>query len=319
MTEGHPEAPALLVIEPGTAREQSIPIHDRLMIGRQRGDAADAIGGVVIEDESVSRLHAEIRLYEHQDEAWVIDMSTNGTLVNGRRIERSVPVQLKPGDRLRIGPTELEFRSTRFVSVSGQDRSATVKSVITGQMVMAVGDVILFSTISEYTDERVLLEGIDALYSELRRSLARHHGVLSNYVGDAFFASWELASHPDAAEQAVSFALEANERIRAIGSALPLRDPSGGPIRMGWGIALGPAAMTSVTGRLMTVLGDTTNVAFRLSGMAGRSGWSDLIVTDAVHAATSGTFGFTDRYEVEVKGRVDKVAVYGAGHLNHSR
>ena len=63
-------------------------------------------------------------------------------------------------------------------------------------MVMVVGDIIGFSTIAETTGDRVLLENIDRLYAGLRQILARHHGTLSNYVGDAFFATWEAAA-PD--------------------------------------------------------------------------------------------------------------------------
>ncbi len=245
----------------------------------------------------------------------MVDMSRNGTRLNGSRIERSVPMQVKPGDRLTVGPKDLEFRSERFASPSSHDPFRTLKELTTGQMVMVVGDVISFSTISQYTDEAVLLQGIDTVYSQLRRSLARHHGVLSNFVGDAFFASWELPSRPDAAEQAVSFALESNERVREVAPALALRDPSDKPIRMGWGISSGPAAVTTGTGGLTTVLGDTTNVAFRLAGIAGRGGWSEVIVTEAVHRQVSGIFRFSDRHEVAVKGRAGEVAVYGVQHL----
>jgi class 3 adenylate cyclase len=315
MAEPDAAALAVLVVDPGAEGERSIPVQDRLVVGRHGADSADPTRRLEIDHESVSRTHLEIHLYPEQDTAWVVDLSRNGTRLNDSRIERSVPVQLRPGDRLRVGPAVLEFRSERFASSSSVDPHSTVKDLIAGPMVMVVGDVVSFSTMSQYTEETVLLEGIDTLYSELRQCLARHHGLLSNYAGDAFFASWELASRPDAAEEAVSFALESNQRVREIGPALALRDPSGEPIRMGWGISLGPAAMTSGSGRLMTVLGDATNVAFRLSAIAGRDGWSDVIVTKAVQEGLAGRFDFTEPHEVAVKGRSGNVAVYGARSL----
>ena len=309
--ERDPVALAFLVVDPATERERLVPVHDRLVVGRE-DDPVDPARRLVIDSESVSRTHLEIRLYAELDQAWVVDTSRNGTRLNGSRIERSVPVHLKPGDRLNVGPAELEFRSERFASSSSVDPGSTINELVTGQMVTVVGDVVSFSTMSQYTDEAVLLRDIDTVYAELRQLLARHHGVLGNYVGDAFFALWELANRADGVDQAVMFALRANQRVREIGPALSLRDPSGQPLRMGWGISLGPAAMSSASGRLMTVLGDATNVAFRLSAIAGRDEWSDVLVTRSVWKRVTGTFTFGERQEVTVKGRAGTVVVYGA-------
>jgi class 3 adenylate cyclase len=71
-----------------------------------------------------------------------------------------------------------------------------------------------------------------------------------------------------------------------------------------------------VTGMFVTVLGDATNVAFRLSGMAARGGWRGVIVTDAVRAKTSDRFHFTESSEVEVKGRTGTVTVHGVRRLD---
>ena len=100
-----------------------------------------------------------------------------------------------------------------------------------------------------------------------------------------------------------------------IAAGLDLRDPGGGPLRMGWGVALGPAAVSQLTGMLVTVLGDATNVAFRLSGLAGRDGRPGVLVTDAVHRATSAAFAFTPPSAIQVKGRSQPVQVLGASRL----
>ncbi len=75
---------------------------DVLGIGRQ--DTSD----VSLSDPGVSRRHAEIR--REGDEWVVVDLgSTNGTLVNGKRVKRH---RLVPGDRVVVGDTHLEFRRT---------------------------------------------------------------------------------------------------------------------------------------------------------------------------------------------------------------
>ena len=306
--------PGTLVLAPDTERERSTPVYDWLVVGREC-PGVDERHRLLIEEPTISRTHLELWLDHDRDQAWLTDRSTNGTRLNGQRIERSVPTPIKPGDRVRLGDAELQFRSRRFIAPVSSLALDTVRQIAVAEMVMVVGDIVSFSSIAEYTDDRVLLENIDRLYAELRRILARHHGTLSNYVGDAFFATWEAAASPDAARAAVAFAVEAAETVPRIASRLDLRDPSGGPIQMGWGVAGGPAAVSLMTGMLVSVLGDTTNVAFRLSGVAGRDGRPDVLVTDAVRRATGPRFAFTQPSAIRLKGRSQAVEALGAGRL----
>lgn len=303
-------SPLALLVPLGGAGEPPIPIYDRLVIGRECAGVDDA-HRILIDHESVSRNHLELRLEPILDQAWIIDRSTNGTRLNGGRIERSTPVQIRPGDRISVGTSSFEFRADRFTATSTFDPRMTVKTVSRTDMVMVVGDIASFSSISEYTDDGVLLESIDRLYTGLHRLLSRHHGTLTNYVGDAFFATWETSETPGAMLAAVRFALDALDHVRSVAPSLPLRDPLGQPLRMGWSVGAGQAAVSSMTGMLVTVLGDATNVTFRLSGIAGRDGWPDVVVTELVRAACGDEFTFTPRAEVHVKGRTGEVGVYG--------
>lgn len=73
---------------------------DVVAIGRL--DACD----VALADPGVSRRHAEV--HREGDEWVVVDSgSTNGTIVNGKRVNRH---RLKKGDRITVGDTVLEFR-----------------------------------------------------------------------------------------------------------------------------------------------------------------------------------------------------------------
>ncbi len=82
--------PPLLALDWTGAREE-------LLVGRH------AACDVVLEHQSVSRRHARLSF---RDGHWVLrDLdSTNGTRVNGRRVIRC---RLEPGDRLRLGSSEL--------------------------------------------------------------------------------------------------------------------------------------------------------------------------------------------------------------------
>jgi hypothetical protein len=79
---------------------RDIPVTgDRVLLGRSR--ECD----IRLVDTNVSRRHAEVR---HEDDAyWIVDLgSTNGTELNGRRVERS---KLSDGDRITLGATDLRF------------------------------------------------------------------------------------------------------------------------------------------------------------------------------------------------------------------
>ena len=54
---------------------------------------------------STSRKHAEVR---HEEDAyWIVDLgSLNGTIVNGKRVDRQ---RLRDGDRITLGSTEIVF------------------------------------------------------------------------------------------------------------------------------------------------------------------------------------------------------------------
>ncbi len=71
----------------------------RLVLGRSRGC------DVYVNDLNVSRRHAELR--QEGATYWIVDLgSTNGTIVNGKRVERE---RLRDGDRITLGSTEIVF------------------------------------------------------------------------------------------------------------------------------------------------------------------------------------------------------------------
>lgn len=287
---GQPDEPlGYLVVVDDRGLERSVPIWDQLFVGRECGGISEH-RRLVIPDPEISRTHLEIRLDAASDQAFVIDTSTNGTLLNGMRLERAVPLQIKPDDEIRIGDVALIFRSQRFTAGTGFAAGITRTRISQAAMVLVVGDVINYSTISQVTDERVVAQSLHALWHQLGGVLRAHHGTLNHYAGDAMFAVWEARRFPRAAELAIDFALAGNQLVDEIGPQLPLRSPDGSPIRMGWGVVRGMAALAAMTRSADAVIGDATNVAFRLSGLADRQGRAAVIVTSGVQHSVAGQF-----------------------------
>ena len=93
-----------LIVDESPSLEQGLIVElDSQAVTVGRASANDlALDG----DEYASSRHA--RIEPRRDGIWVHDLgSTNGTYVNGARIDR--PRRLAPGDVVRVGETDLRF------------------------------------------------------------------------------------------------------------------------------------------------------------------------------------------------------------------
>jgi adenylate cyclase len=303
---GKPEAHLIMRAGDGA---HIVPIFDQLFVGRDCAGIAEQ-RRLVIDQPGISRNHLEIRLDPATDQAFLIDTSTNGTLLNGERLERAVLVPLRPDDQIRIGDLALRFRSDRFNAVGAAGTDFTETRIVEEIMVMVVGDVTNYSTISEVTDSKVIAESLNYLWHELRRVLRTHRGTLNHYAGDALYAVWGLRTLPNANELAIDFALAANQEVDYLAPKLPLRAPDGSPIRMGWAVVQGKAAIAAMTRTVEAVIGDATNVAFRLAGIAGRGGRAAVMTTDVVHAFAEAKYVWGPAEQVAIKGRKGMQTVF---------
>ncbi len=302
------DPPAYLIVNDGSS-EHRLPIIDQLFIGRECAGISEA-RRLVLPDPEISRTHLEIRLDLLGDQAFLIDTSSNGTSLNGVRLERAVLVPIKPDDEIQIGAMSMTFRSNRFTTVAEFDPKRTQARIGRASMVMVVGDIVNYSTISQVTDEQVMAHSLQTLWNQIGVVLQAHKGTLNHYAGDAIFAVWEVARFPDAAERAIDFALSANSVVDGLGPELPLRGPDGLPIHMGWGVVQGMAALAAMTRSVDAVIGDATNVAFRLSGLAGRQGRAAVLAASGIHSAARHHFAWGTAESVEIKGRSGMETVF---------
>ncbi|MBA2610040.1 MAG: FHA domain-containing protein [Actinobacteria bacterium] len=90
---------SLRVVSGGTMANKEFTVGEEATLGRGQGCQ------VQIADSMVSQLHA--RLFRDAKGFHIEDLgSTNGTYLNGRKV--GGPAKLKKGDRVRVGPVELE-------------------------------------------------------------------------------------------------------------------------------------------------------------------------------------------------------------------
>jgi phosphoserine phosphatase RsbU/P len=99
------------IIRPKDYEASSIKM-DRMKLTIGRSSRND----ICIGDPFASRLHAELR--REGDQVLLVDNgSANGTFLNGQRV--SGTIRLEPGDLIRIGETEIEYKSEEQDMMSG--------------------------------------------------------------------------------------------------------------------------------------------------------------------------------------------------------
>jgi ABC-type multidrug transport system ATPase subunit/pSer/pThr/pTyr-binding forkhead associated (FHA) protein len=93
---------AKLIQKGGAGQGHEIALDVAVVIGRS--EKAD----VVLEDQRASRLHLQLR--PEMDTWMAVDLrSTNGTLLNGKKLAPDAPTRIDSGARLRLGDTEFLF------------------------------------------------------------------------------------------------------------------------------------------------------------------------------------------------------------------
>ena len=87
----------LLLVKPG----------EKILIGR---DAASCNIVLSSERKDISRKHCSVKYDPYTDSFKVIDMSSNGTYVNGRQLVKDQETQFPVGTVLALGNGENQFR-----------------------------------------------------------------------------------------------------------------------------------------------------------------------------------------------------------------
>ena len=323
-----------LVIKTGPLAGRRLELGSQLLIGRVNAD-------LQIDDPSVSRRHALFRPI-----AGVLNVedlgSSNGTRVNGERI--TAVTRLQAGDVVEIGGTIIEVELVwvpRGETVpAGERPPRPPNQVASAQVSMpppkpaslspppqepalepaAEADELrpvtaLFADVvgSTAIGERLTPEEVKALIGEcvslMARAVEQFGGVVDAFMGDGIAAFFGVPlAHEDDPERAARAALQivhvVGEYARDIETAWGIADFN---VRVG--LNSGQVAVGLVGGakRQPVALGDTTNVAARLQGVATPG---SIVVGEATAKRLSDHFVFEPLGEVSMKGRAEPVSVW---------
>ena len=290
-----------LILTEADSPNRVVPIHGQLLVGRKSGRASDA-SHLLLDDPAVSREHFELRV-DPADGVVLVDRSTNGTRVNGNKVEREAPVTLHDGDFLEIGTARMSFRSLADADRIPDEVRAAVRTIEHAHVATVVGDVVGYTALAERDGEAAATEAVETLFAELRDLLTAHGATVNNHDGDSLFAAWDVTGNPDAAASAVGFALAASERVNG----------NGGSLRMGWGVTLGDPVAGHPSAARDAVRGDAINLAYRLSSLAARDGEAPVLVTAKTATAAPDAASYDDLRELTIRGRSEPTGVHGAG------
>jgi len=287
----------LVLSEGGDRPPRVVPIIGRLFVGRSDGRSLPH--HLLLDDPAISRAHFELRA-DPADGVALLDRSTNGTRVNGRKVDRDEPVPLTDGDFIEVGTIRMSFRSLETADRISDDVRAAVRLIERAHVATVVGDVVGYMAMSERDGEDAAAAAADELFAALAELLVAHGATASHREGDSLFAAWDVAGDPQAADKAVRFALAADKLV----------DDTA--LDMGWGVTLGQGVHGHPSEARHAVDADAINLAFRLSGLAARDGEPPVLVGVDVATAAPDAADYGDPREIAIRGRSAPVRVQGA-------
>jgi len=137
-----------------------------------------------------------------------------------------------------------------------------------------VAEIRQFSEFSQEQASSKVYEFIREIFDCFSTIVADFNGTVKDYAGDAIFAFWD---HPEQKNRnrtvlACQAALKQMQSLAQIREELSGKYRDAENIRMGWGLTTGTVTLSHFGSRAadIALVGDCTNLAFRLSGMANK-------------------------------------------------
>ena len=293
---------------------QRLEIRDRVFIGRVCPGIEPA-KRILLSDPVVSRNHAEISV--SSGHIYICDTSTNGTWVNGVRVTPGASREVLHGDVIRIGDTSFILMKPDIRTQSIQMEEEAELTRITRVQVPVtslVADIKGFTTFSSLHDSSEVYELVNTLFSRFSTIIEDCHGTVKDYIGDAIFAFWEH-SREDSLSMAVWACRAAVGQLSILTDMLQElsgRIPGVKDLTMGWGITTGEATIAHFGSRVadLALVGDSINLAFRLSSLGSRALPEPILVCEKTAPLVEKHFELIDLGPTEIKGRVKPATVF---------
>ena len=296
------------------SQTQHLEIVDKIFIGRSC-KGVDPQKRILVQDAGVSRDHAVIsRRGEHLK---ITDSSKNGTWVNGTRLAAGASSEIVDGDTIKVG--EFTFRvcypdnvtDVKDAAILTDGTRVTPTEIMVTNVVADVRDFTTFSQDHASSDVYALMKEIFEKFSAI---VYQFKGTIKDYAGDAVYAFWDHYVEP-VNMQAV---LACQAAIQQMQTMNEIRDNLSGNnikvenLQMGWGITTGKVTMSHYGSRAadLALVGDCTNLAFRLSGIANKELSQKIIMCAQTAALVRNDLAVTDLGSIPIKGRKGKEHVF---------
>lgn len=166
-------------------------------------------------------------------------------------------------------------------------------------------DIAGFSTLAEHMDARELVSQLNAHFTMIGEAIEAEGGIIDKYVGDAVVAIFGApVPMPDHGARALRAAVAVRDRMHEEAG-------KSGAFRIRIGLNTGACVVGNVGSDRRfdyTAIGDAVNVAARLEA-ANKELGTTILASDATVRAAGKGFLFRSLGPIQVKGRVEPVAV----------
>ena len=297
---------------------QRLEIVDKIFVGRSC-KGVDPQKRILVEDAQVSRDHAVIS--RSAKILKIKDMSKNGTWVNGIRLAGGASSNLVDGDTINLGSLTLQVFYPEDVTGITDAAILTDGTRVTPTEIIVtnvVADVREFSTFSQEhasSDVYALMKEIFDTFSTI---VYNFKGTIKDYAGDAVYAFWGHAVEPISAQAvlACQAAIEQTQTINEIRDKLSGKNLAAENLQMGWGITTGKVTMSHYGSRAadLALVGDCTNLAFRLSGLANKELSEKIVICSQTADLVRGKLELKDLGSVPIKGRAGKEHIFALNY-----
>ena len=211
------------------------------------------------------------------------------------------------------GPPPVDFDQPRsYTPKHLVDKILNTRSSVEGErklVTVLFADVADYTAISENLDPEEVHQIMDGCFKILMDEIHTYEGTINQFTGDGVMALFGApVAHEDHAQTACHAALAIQKALEGYGRDLERK--FGLRFQMRMGLNSGPVVVGSIGDDLRmdyTALGDTTNLAARMEGMAKPG---TILGTAYTHKLTRDFFEFEPLGRVRVKGKREPQEVY---------
>ncbi len=188
------------------------------------------------------------------------------------------------------------LKSEKAIELGGIERELTAM----------FADIRGFTAMSEKMTPQQVITVLNHYFGDMTDKVFANDGTLDKFIGDALFALWGTPlADKEHAYKAVKCALQIQEKLKSTHATKGIP-----PINLGIGICSGPAVignMGSSQRQEFTAIGDTINIASRLSGVASGG---QIIITESTYKLVKDKVEAKKLEPLKVKGKEKALIVY---------